>query len=107
MAVPTARKSCKTPHYAQCGRCGRYFETFVRDIVLLAESSSTTRAFQSRLERVCSRGEGSRGPWGPNRFYEPQNGFYAHLDQAERASLKRPGVKSPATLPQLVSFRRS
>src|SRR5215208_6967777 len=56
-------KSCKPAHYQWCGRCGRYFEAFVRDIVLLAEASSTTRAFQSRLERVCSRGEDFRGPW--------------------------------------------
>src|SRR5215212_2836039 len=30
-----------------------------------------SRPPQSRLERVCSREEGSRGPWESNRFYEP------------------------------------
>jgi hypothetical protein len=96
---PPARKSCKTLHYGRCGRCGRYFETFVRDTVLLAEASSMTRAFQSRLERVCSRGEGSWGLRDLTGSTNLQNGFYAHLGQADRASGSRPGCDLLLPLP--------
>ena len=73
--------------------------TFIRDIVLLSAASSPTRALQSRLERVCSRGEDSRGPWGLTGSTSLQSSFYAHLDQADWASGKQTGGRTPTTPP--------
>ncbi len=54
---------------------------------------------QSRLERVCSRGEGSRGRWGLTGSTSLQSGFYAHLGQADRASGSRPWCELLLPLP--------
>jgi hypothetical protein len=56
-------------------------------------ASFPTGPLQSRLERVCSRGEDSRGPWRLTGSRSLQNGFNAHPALADRASLKRPGAK--------------
>jgi hypothetical protein len=53
-----------------------------------------TRAFQSRLERVCSRGEDSRGPWRLTGSMSLQSGFYAHQRQ-ETASLALANCEVP------------
>jgi hypothetical protein len=69
---------------------------------LLVVTSLPTRAHQSRLERVCSRGGGSREPCrltGPTNL---QSGFYAHLGQADRASGSRPGCELLLPSPRLV-----
>jgi hypothetical protein len=50
----------------------------------LIVTSLPTRPLQSRLERVCSRGEDSRGPWGLTGYTSLLIGFHAHLGQADR-----------------------
>ena len=66
---------------------------------LLCRDLLTIQAPSKRLERVRSRGEGSRGPWGLTGYTSIQCGLYAHRGQADRGSLKRPGVDPPATPP--------
>jgi hypothetical protein len=67
-------------------------------------ASLLTRSFQSRLERVCSRGEDSQGPQGANRFYKPSKRLVPASSPGDRASGSKPGCE--LLLPQLGSFRR-
>src|SRR5687767_4182940 len=65
MAVPTARKSCKTPHYGRSGRCGRYFGGRCdKKIALLAAPSlpDSAMSLQSRMEYRSSHYAGPRRP---------------------------------------------
>jgi hypothetical protein len=57
-------------------------------------TSSTTSAFQSPLELVCGRVVDSRGPRGPNRFYEPSKRLLRTSCPGRPASLKRPGGRT-------------
>ena len=79
------------------GRCSRYFTALIKYVLRPIVTFLPSRPLQSRLERVCSRGEGSRGPWDLTGPTSLQSGFYAHLGQANRASGNRPGCQTPAT----------
>jgi hypothetical protein len=96
------RESLQISSNGRCARCGRYLTAFIKYLLLLVVTSLPTRAHQSRLERVCSRGGGSREPCrltGPTNL---QSGFYAHLGQADRASGSRPGCELLLPSPRLV-----
>jgi hypothetical protein len=104
------RKSCKSLHSWQCGDAGGTLRGFATRLVVQSTRAffaSPSRCLSSCLERVCSRGEGSRGPWGLTGYTSLQNRLYTHLGQADRASGSRRRAKLLTTPPQLVSFRRS
>jgi hypothetical protein len=74
----------------------------------LARSSPDHRgAFQAALNAFVAEERALKDLGGLTGSMSLQNGFYAHLGQADWASLKRPGVKTPATPPRLVTFRRT
>jgi hypothetical protein len=55
-----------------CGRCGRYFTALIGYVLRPhIVTFLPSRPLQSRLERRCSRGEGSRGPWSLTGCREP------------------------------------
>src|SRR5215208_5722750 len=74
---------------------------------LLCRDLLTIQAPSKRLERVRSRGEGSRGPWGLTRFYEPSKRLLRTSCSGQPASLNTAGGEAPDyPPPSSNSFRR-
>jgi hypothetical protein len=74
---------------------------------LLCRDLLTIQAPSKRLERVRSRGEGSRGPWGLTRFYEHSKRLLRTSCSGQPASLNTAGGEAPDyPPPSSNSFRR-
>src|SRR5215208_2362492 len=62
---------------------------------LLCRDLLPIQAPSKRLERVRSRGEGSRGPWGLTRFYELSKRLLRTSCSGQPASLNTAGGEAP------------
>ncbi len=89
------KKVLQIPAFMACGRCGRYFETLVRNIALFFRGLLTDRSpFKAASNAFVAEERALEDLGGLTGSPNLQSGLYAHFGQADRASGSRPGMNS-------------